>query len=146
MRERVEPEEYRGVYNDEIRDGDLIIMGKEPEKTAGHICAENGIYESLWRLSLETDLGLIVDVRRIPFDQSYIDRCNREDTNPYVIPTELIIYVSHPLSEYHLRKDLTVIGYLTKERVCRLINGDRYSFLSGETASGLTVSDINSGL
>ena len=132
MRERIEPEEYRGVYYDEIREGDLIIMGAKPDRIAGSMNAGYGIYESLWRLSLETGLGLITDIRRIPLEQAYIDKCNREDVNPYEQPLDMEIYIAHPMSEYHLRNDISVIGYLTREKVCKLINGNRESFLSGE--------------
>lgn len=130
MRERVNPEDYKGVYYDEICREDLIIMGEEPEKTAGYIKADKGIYDGLWNISIETGLGLLVDIRRIPMKQEYIDECNRKDINPYEQPVDQKIYIAHPLSEYHLRKDLTVIGYLTETRVCKLINGERESFLN----------------
>ena len=132
MRETIKPEDYKGIYYDEIRAEDLIIMGERPDDIAGQIGLEDGIHEGLWRLSAETGLGLIADMRRIPLAQSYIDRCNREDVNPYEQPLDLSLYISHPLSQYHLRKDLTVIGYLTGKKVCKLINGDRESFLTRE--------------
>ncbi len=132
MRERIAPEEYKGVYYGEILAEDLIIMGKEPNEIAGRMDLDSGICESLWRLSMETGLGLIVDMRRIPLPQAYIDRCNREDINPYEQPVDLQLFISHPFSEYYLRKDLKVIGYLTEQRVCKLINGNRESFLTRE--------------
>ena len=132
MREKIEPEDYTGVYYDEIREDDLIIMGERPDKVVGCMKVRRGIYDSLWRLSLETDLGMVIDIRRIPFAQTYIDKCNREDTDPYEQPLDLDIYVSHPLSEYHLRKDIVVIGYFTARKTCRLISKDRESFLSRE--------------
>lgn len=107
-------------------------MGSEPDTIAGRISLGNGIFESLWRLSIETGLGLVVDVRRIPLAQTFIDRCNCEDINPYEQPLDSSIFISHPFSEYHLKRDLTVIGYLTQKKVCRLINGDRESFLARE--------------
>ena len=132
MRERIAPKEYKGEYYDEIRADDLIIMGNEPDSAVGRMKLDAGILESLWRLSVETGLGLVADIRRVPFDQEYIIRCNSEDINPYEQPLDLNIYISHPLSEYHLRKDLTVIGYLTGKKVCKLISGDRESFLARE--------------
>lgn len=130
MRERVNPGDYKGIYYDEISPDDLIIMGEEPESAAGYIKAERGIFESLWNISIETGLGLLVDIRRIPMKQEYIDECNRKDINPYEQPVDQKIYIAHPLSEYYLRKDLTVIGFLTKKKVCKLINGERESFLN----------------
>ena len=132
MRERIKPEAYRGVYFDEIRADDLVIMGERPEKSVGFIRADKGMYESLWRLSLETDLGMVIDIRRIPLKQSFIDKCNREDSDPYGQPLGMDIYISHPMPEYHLRNDIAVIGYLTLEKVCKLISGDRCSFLNKE--------------
>lgn len=107
-------------------------MGSEPDTIAGRISLDDGIFESLWRLSIETGFGLVVDVRRIPLAQTFIDRCNSEDINPYEQPLDRSIFISHPLSEYHLRRDLTVIGYLTRKKVCMLRNGDRESFLTRE--------------
>ncbi len=130
MRERIQPEDYRGKYFDEIRPEDLIIMGETPDDIAGLIHTERGICESLWRLSVETDLGLIVDIRRVPLKQAFIDECNRKEVNPYEQPMDQRIYVVHPLSKYHLNRELTVIGYLTKQKVCKVINGDRESFLN----------------
>ena len=56
MRERIAPEEYKGIYYDEIREDDLIIMGSEPDSVAGRMKLDAGISESLWRLSVETGL------------------------------------------------------------------------------------------
>ncbi len=130
MRETIEPADRKGEYFDEIRAEDLIIIGTEPEKAAGRIGIDAGILGSLWRLSVETDLGMIVDVRRIPMEQAFIDKCNLSDINPYEQPLSGYIYISHPMSEYHLRRDMTVIGYLTERKVCKLVNGDRESFLN----------------
>lgn len=129
MRHLIPPEEYKGSYSDVIQPEDLLIMGKEPEDAAGSIRLSGGIYEGLWRLSLETGLGMIVDVRRIPLTQQFINDCNRRDINPYEQPMDDKIYIAHPLSSYHLRRDISVIGYLTREIVCRIINGDRESYL-----------------
>ncbi len=129
MRRRIDPEDYLGSYTDEIRPDDLIIMGEGLTGAAGSMKLKDGILESLWRISLETDLGMVVDIRRIPFGQDHIDRCNLDDINPYEQPMEGCIYIAHPASEYHLRDDLQVIGYLTRERKCMIKNGDRISYL-----------------
>ena len=132
MREIIAPEDRKGIYYDEIRAEDLIIMGRKPDNIAGCISLDEGILAGLWRLSVETGLGLTVDVRRVPLPQTYIDKCNRENINPYEQPLDLSIFVAHPVSEYHIVKDLRVIGYLTEKKVCKLINGDRESFLAKE--------------
>ena len=80
MREIIAPEDRKGIYYDEIRAEDLIIMGRKPDNIAGCISLDEGILAGLWRLSVETGLGLTVDVRRVPLPQTYIDKCNRENT------------------------------------------------------------------
>ncbi|MBQ9606693.1 MAG: hypothetical protein IJV16_05900 [Lachnospiraceae bacterium] len=129
MRHRIDPGDFRGAYYDEIRAEDLIVMGECPQKTAGTMRLGLGIYGSLWRLSLETGLGMVIDIRRIPLEQSYIDNCNRRDINPYEQPLEKDLYIVHPVSSYHLQRGISVIGYLTKDKVCRILNGERESFL-----------------
>lgn len=129
MRKRIAPGDYRGSYTDEIRPDDLIIMCDSLSEAAGFIDLADGILESLWRLSLETDLGMIVDIRKIPMKQADIDRSNERDVDPYDQPMDGRIYIAHPVSEYHLREDVSVIGYLTGDRKCIIKNGDRISYL-----------------
>ena len=129
MREHIDPEDHRGTYYDTVCFEDLIIMGDKPDEIKAFMPLKEGINESLWRLSLETKLGLIIDIRRIPLEQGFIDLCNREDINPYEQPMDGEIYIVHPKSEYHLRKDISVIGYMTRDKVCIVINGDRESYL-----------------
>ena len=129
MRPVIEPKAFKGRYNDEIKPEDLIIMGDFSGEAVGRMELDNGILRSLWRLSLETGLGMTVDIRRIMISQKYLNECNRADINPYEQPMDGCLYISRPASEYHLRRDITVIGYMTKEKVCRIINGDRESYL-----------------
>lgn len=129
MRKSVKPEDYKGEYSDTVKPEDLLIMGSMPDSAIGSMPIYDGINEGLWRISLETGLGLIVDIRKIPLTQSEIDRCNREDINPYDIPSDGRIYIARPASEYHLRDDISVIGYMTADIVCRIKNKDRISFL-----------------
>lgn len=129
MREKIDPKDYRGVYYETVCGEDLIIMGDKPDEIKAFISLKEGINESLWRLSIETGLGLVIDIRRIPLRQDFIDLCNKEDANPYEQPMDGEIYIVHPRSEYHLSKDISVIGYMTKDKVCRVINGDRESYL-----------------
>lgn len=129
MRKRVEPEDFRGEYHDEVRAEDLLVTGCRPERPVGRMSLDRGIYDALWQISLESGLGLVIDIRRIRIPQSEIAKCDREGINPYEIPREGEIFITRPVSEYHLRNDITVIGYMTEERICRIINKDRESFL-----------------
>ncbi len=129
MREIIDPNNYKGVYYDKVCCEDLIIMGDKPDKIKALMPLKEGINESLWRLSLETGLGIVIDIRRIPLKQGFIDLCNKADTNPYEQPMDREIYIVHPRSEYHLKKDISVIGYMIRDTVCRVINGDRESYL-----------------
>ncbi|MBO5551792.1 MAG: hypothetical protein J5966_07515, partial [Lachnospiraceae bacterium] len=79
MRPVIAPENYKGRYYDDIKAEDLIIMGGDPGEIAGEIGLEDGICKGLWQLSLETGLGMIVDIRRIGIPQTYINECNRAD-------------------------------------------------------------------
>ncbi|MCR5775309.1 MAG: hypothetical protein K6G42_09525 [Lachnospiraceae bacterium] len=129
MRREIPPEQYKGRYREPVTENDLLIMGSRPETTVGSITLEDGIYKSLWRLSLETGFGMMIDIRKIPLPQEFIDVCERQDIDPYDAPFDGTIYVAHPVSSYHLKKGISVIGYLTKEKVCRIINRDRESYL-----------------
>ncbi len=129
MRKHIKPEDYKGKYSDTVKPEDLLIMGNAPDSSIGSMPLCDGINEGLWHISLETGLGMIVDIRKIPLAQSEIDRCNREDINPYDIPSDERIYIVRPASEYHLRDDVRVIGYMTADKVCRVKNNDRISFL-----------------
>ncbi|MCR5746946.1 MAG: hypothetical protein K6G03_04505 [Lachnospiraceae bacterium] len=129
MRKSIREEDYKGQYTEEIKPEDLLIMGKRPEDPLGMMPLNAGIYEGLWQLSLETGLGLLVDMRKIPLDQSEIDRCNKEDINPYDRPMNKEIYIVHSDPSYFFTDDLTVIGYMTEEKVCKIKNRDRISYL-----------------
>ena len=56
MRRQIEPEQFKGTYKEEILEGDLLVMGTEPDTIKGRMPLGEGIYDSLWELSLETDL------------------------------------------------------------------------------------------
>lgn len=129
MRKRIEPEDFKGVYADEVKPEDLLIIGEKPETVKGKMSLEAGVYDALWQISLECGLGLVVDIRRVKIPPEEMIRCDKEDINPYEIPREGYIYIAEPRSEYHLKKEVNVIGYLTEEKVCRIINQDRESYL-----------------
>jgi len=129
MRHRIPEESYRGIYHEKVQPGDLILMDESFEDPVASMDLSEGIYDSLWRLSLETGLGLTVDLRRIPLTQQEIDACDRADRDPYREPREGRLYAVRPRSEYHLSDDMHIIGYMTEETVCRIRNKDRESFL-----------------
>ncbi len=129
MRKRIEPEDFKGVYLDEVKPEDLLVIGKKPETVKGEMSLELGIYDALWQISLECGLGLTVDIRRIKMPVDDMIKCDREDINPYEIPRKGEIYIVEPRSEFHLKKEVTVIGYLTAVKICRIINKDRESYL-----------------
>ncbi len=129
MRRKIAPEAYTGIYYDRIRADDILVIGKGYDEAAGRFPLNKGIYESLWLLSNETDLGIMIDLRRIPVPWQDIERCNREDLNPYEIPREDELVILHPRSEYYLAEDMAIIGYMTSDKVCRIKNRDNISFL-----------------
>ncbi len=129
MRRKIDPEDYKGTYYDRIIEGDIIVISDDIPDPAGRFPLKDGLFESLWVLSNETGLGMMVDIRRFPLSQEEIERYNREDINPYEIPREGELLILHPRSEYYLSEDMIIIGYLTSDKVCRIKNKDNISFL-----------------
>ena len=51
--------------------------------SAMQVVREGGIFGALWELAEESDVGLVIDLKKIPVKQETIEVCEFFDANPY---------------------------------------------------------------
>ncbi|MBP9996515.1 MAG: hydrogenase maturation factor [Lachnospiraceae bacterium] len=100
--------------------------------TCMHDCADGGIFAALWQLADRDNVGLTVDLKKIPVRQECIEVCEIFDINPYKLRSDgsMLIVTSNPemLIENLAKRNIfaTVIGYI-EDGIDRVIlsNGER---------------------
>lgn len=103
--------------------------------TSMHDVTEGGIFGALWEIGAASDVGLEVDLKKIPIKQETIEICEFYDLNPYqLISSGVMLMITGKANELTevLKKNgipAAVIGRITagNERVVR--NEDEKRFL-----------------
>ncbi len=115
---------------------------------AMHTIGEGGVFGALWEVAEAAELGLEVEVRKIPIRQETIEICEFFRINPYLIPSTgsllMLTENGHELVEELKRKGCcaTVIGRTTKGKERLLFHGEERRYLEppkiNELQKGLT--------
>ncbi len=106
--------------------------------------SEGGVLSGLWKLTEELDCGIRVDLTRIPVRQESIEICEYFGINPYAMRSGGAFLMVTPQERPVLDalcaagEKAAVIGTLTAENDCLLVNRGRTSFLSRPAGDSLT--------
>lgn len=60
-------------------------IAKDYEVTSMHDVTEGGIYGALWEIAAASNVGLEVDLKKIPLRQETVEICEFFDLNPYLL-------------------------------------------------------------
>lgn len=110
-------------------------IGRMVGVTAMHDVTEGGIFGALWELGSASDVGLEVDLKKIPIRQETIEICEFFDLNPYMLISSgcLLMATDHgnELAETLRRQGIesAVIGRVTEGRDRIIINGEEKRYL-----------------
>ena len=103
--------------------------------SAMHDVTEGGIFGALWEMSAASDVGLEVDLKKIPIRQETIEVCEVFDINPYMLMSSgaMLIGTDHgsQLVEALKRTGIhaSVIGRATEGNDRVILNGEERRFL-----------------
>lgn len=111
-------------------------IGRKLGVRAMHDVTEGGIYGALWEMGAASNVGMEVDLTKIPIKQETIEICEFYDLNPYQLISSgvmLMITDKANLLVDELKKEgipAAVIGRITSGNDRVVINGDERRFLS----------------
>lgn len=110
-------------------------IAKKHGVIAMHDVTEGGIFGALWEVAAASDVGLSVDLKKIPLRQETVEVCEFFDLNPYMLMSSgcMLMAADHgnELVEALLREGIpaAVIGRITEGRDRIIINEDEKRFL-----------------
>lgn len=110
-------------------------LAKENGAGYVHNLSNGGIFNALWDLSVNADVGIKVDFKRIPVRQEIIEICEYYDINPYQLMSggSLLITADRNINLAQILCDegipAVVIGETTKDHNKLLINEDEVRYL-----------------
>ena len=122
------------TYKDMLFAEEALQNVLETEVSAMHQVTDGGIMAALWNLAEGADIGLSVDMRKIPVKQETIELCECFHLNPYQLTSAGCVLVVTPRGEELVEKlfangvKATVIGRTTadNERVMVTEGEKRY--------------------
>ena len=100
-----------------------------------HDITEGGVFGALWEVGAASNVGLEVDLTKIPFKQETIEICEFFDLNPYLFMSSgSLLVVTDEANRYvdELKKQgirATVIGRITEGKDRVVINEDERRYL-----------------
>lgn len=112
-----------------------IVIAKELGAKAIHQAGDGGILAALWELTEASQIGMEVDIKKIPIRQETIEICECFHLNPYQLASAgcilIVIEDGDTLVERLSTMDVqaAVIGKTTKRKERILINGEERRYL-----------------
>lgn len=102
--------------------------------TAMHDVTEGGIFGALWEIGEASDVGIVVDLEKIPIRQETIEICEFFDLNPYMLISSGCMLIGTPHGNLLVEKlqeqgiDSAVIGRATgdHDRIVRSAGEKRF--------------------
>jgi len=110
-------------------------VGRKMGVTSMHDATEGGIFGALWEIGEASNVGIEVDLKKIPMKQETIEVCEFYDLNPYqLISSGVMLMITDKANALvdELRKQgipSTVIGRITEGKNRVVINEDEIRFL-----------------
>ena len=110
-------------------------IAMEREVAGMHDVSRGGIFSALWELAEKGDVGIEIDLKKIPVRQETIEICEILGANPYELygAGSLLIVCNQGnslLQELEKQEiPAVIIGKITKEKGKVLLNGDEVRFL-----------------
>lgn len=110
-------------------------IAREHGAVAMHDITEGGVFGALWEMAAASDVGLCVDLKKIPIRQETVEICEFFDLNPYMLISSgcMLIAADHgnelveALEQAGVKA--TVIGRVTAGHDRVIINEDERRFL-----------------
>lgn len=102
---------------------------------AMHDVSEGGIFGALWEIGSGSNLGLCVDIRKIPIRQETVEICEYFDMNPYMARSSGALLIVSPEKKSVLEAlkeqgiEAASIGRMTKEKNRLILNGEEVRYL-----------------
>lgn len=127
-------EKAEALYN-------MVSVRTEAELAAGfgitamHDVAEGGVFGAVWELAERENIGLTLDLRKIPIRQETVEVCEFFDINPYQLKGDgaLLILTDESIRLISAFEEAgipaAVIGMVTENNDRILKNGDEVRFL-----------------
>lgn len=105
------------------------------DASAMQAVCEGGVFGALWELASSSDVGLVVDLKKIPVKQETIEVCEYFDINPYkllsggslLITTDRGMNLVSELKRQNI--EATVIGNITDSNDRIIVNEDETRYL-----------------
>lgn len=111
-------------------------IAKEVGVTSMHDITEGGVFGALWEVGSASDVGLEIDISKIPVRQETVEICEYFNINPYkLISSGCMLITSTNGKELEKRLEdkgipSVIIGKVTKGNKRIVIKGEEKSFLS----------------
>ncbi|MDO4478075.1 MAG: AIR synthase family protein [Lachnospiraceae bacterium] len=103
--------------------------------TSMHDITEGGIFGALWEVGAGSDLGLQVDLKKIPIRQETIEICEHFDINPYMAMSSGSMLITTPEGDALVEAlqaagiNAAVIGEMTEGNGRIITNGEDVRYL-----------------
>ncbi|MSS64148.1 AIR synthase family protein [Velocimicrobium porci] len=110
-------------------------IAKSVGASAMHDITEGGIFGALWEIASSSNLGVTVDLKKIPIKQETIEICEFFDLNPYMLMSSGCLLIATPRGNEMVDKleregiPAAVIGRFTKGSERVVLNEDEKRYL-----------------
>lgn len=110
-------------------------IAKEVGISAMHDITEGGIFGALWEIASSSNVGLIVDLKKIPIKQETVEICEFFDLNPYMLMSSGCLLIAtkkgNEMVEILQREGIpaAVIGRVTAGNERIVLNEDEKRYL-----------------
>lgn len=103
--------------------------------SAMHDVTEGGIFGALWEMAAASNVGVTVDLKKIPIRQETVELCEVFDLNPYMLISSgtMLIGTEHGNQLVEILRQAgihaAVVGYTTESNDRVIVNGEERRFL-----------------
>ncbi|MCR5255959.1 MAG: hydrogenase maturation factor [Acetatifactor sp.] len=126
-----EAESFEGYYSIE---SEAAIAGMS-DVVLMHDVSEGGIFAGIWEIAEKADVGLKIDMKRLPLRQETVEVCERLSKNPYELMSGgcliMIANDGEALADAIRQKGITanVVGKITDDNARIFVNDEEVRYL-----------------